>query len=340
MSPATRPRPRREGRLMVIHAQQKEWQPADFSSLPQWLHPGDLLVVNDAATFPASLFALCSQQIGHPGVEVRLANQIGDGRWQAILFGEGDWHRPTEARALPPSLRAGERIAFGGELSAVVEEVSAVSPRLVTIAFEAPVAAMWQAIYRLGRPVQYSYMESAIDLWDLQTVYGSRPWAAEIPSAGRPLDGALLESLTRGGIGLARLTHSTGLSSSGDPVLDAHLPFPERTLIPQSTVDALRHTLAQGGRVIAVGTSVARGLEGRARNGGLRAGEATTDLLLHRDYRRLVVGGILTGMHDLEESHFRLLESFADRELLLKVNSEADRLGFLKHEFGDSCLIL
>ena len=146
------------------------------------------------------------------------------------------------------------------------------------------VPGVWTLLYRLGRPVQYSY--AAAQLWHVQLGYASRPWAAEMPSAGRPLRWELLLALHQRGVRLTSVTHAAGLSSTGDPALDAVLPLPERFEIPEATVRAVAAARVGGGRVVAVGTSAARALEGSAtQHGGiLAAGAGETDLLLGPGY--------------------------------------------------------
>src|SRR6185503_15959730 len=106
-----------------------------------------------------------------------------------------------------------------------------------------------------GRPVQYSYLEGPLELWHVQTLYAGRPWAAEQPSAGRPLTASVLRALEESGVRLAALTHAAGISSTGDAALDALLPLPERYEIPAATVAAIARARAGGGRVIAIGTT-------------------------------------------------------------------------------------
>src|SRR6185437_16383643 len=106
-------------------------------------------------------------------------------------------------------------------LTAVVEHVSPVSPRIVGLAFRERGAPLWTALYRHGRPVQYAYVAGPLELWRVQTRYASRPLCAELPSAGRPLTWGLLLTLLRAGVTIASLTHAAGLSSTGDPALDA-----------------------------------------------------------------------------------------------------------------------
>src|SRR5262249_17481681 len=141
------------------------------------------------------------------------------------------------------------------------------------------------------------------------------------------------------GVRMATLTHAAGLSSIGDAEADAILPLPERYDIPSATVDAVEKTRASGGRVIAVGTTVVRALEGAAAE-GLRPGEGLTGLRPGAGSRLRVVDGLLTGMHEPGTSHFALLTAFAPEELLLAAHRHAEAAGYLAHEFGDSALVL
>jgi S-adenosylmethionine:tRNA ribosyltransferase-isomerase len=306
--------------------------------LPELLRAGDLLVVNDAATLPASLHGRTEE--GAP-LELRLLTQEEQGTWLAVLFGAGDWRQRTEDRPPPPVLPVGTRLLLGS-LTARVVDVLPPSPRLLRVAFDAQGAALWAGLYRSGRPVQYSYLSGPLALWHIQTSYAARPWAAEAPSAGLPLTWALLLELRRRGVRFASLTHAAGLSSTGDATLDAALPRPERFDIPASTVEAIHSTRASGGRVVAVGTTVVRALEGRAAQSGgtLTPGEGVTDLLLGPGFVLRVVDGLLTGVHEPTTSHHTLLQAFAPLPLLRQAAKLAEELGYLGHEFGDSCLIL
>ncbi len=323
---------------------------ADFivRDLPSRLRAGDLLVVNDAATLPGSLQGEATD--GVP-VEVRLLGPAEDGVWTAALLGEGNWRWRTEDRPAPPRLGPGSVLAFpgpanpipdGSPLHATVVGVSEVSPRLVRLVFDREGDALWAAVYRGGRPVQYSYVRAPLALWHVQTAYASRPWAAEPPSAGRPLTWRILLEARRRGVGLAAVTHAAGLSSTGEPALDAALPLPERFDIPAETVEAVARTRATGGRVVAVGTTVVRALEGAAESGEgrLAAGEGRTSLRIGPAFRPRVVDGLLTGVHQPGESHFELLQAFAPEPLLRRALAHAEAAGYLAHEFGDSCLIL
>lgn len=340
MRPADAPRAGRDDtRLLVVDACHHRLRDSEIRRLPDFTRPGDLLVVNDAATLPGSLPA---QTERGEAIELRLAGPGEAGRFWAVLFGPGDYHTRTEDRAPPPELAAGHSLSIGGRLEARVLEVSPLSPRLVAVRFEHDEAELWPLLYAIGTPVQYSYQQRALSLWSVQTAYAARPWAAEMPSAGRPLSFATLHALQRRGVTLATLTHAAGLSATGDPRLDEALPLPERYEIPASTVTAIERARAAGGRVIAVGTTVVRALEGSAAaNGGkLRSGAAHTELRIGPEFSLRIVSGILTGMHSPAESHYALLCAFASEERLRGAFEHAEREGYLAHEFGDATLIL
>jgi|HubBroStandDraft_6_1064221.scaffolds.fasta_scaffold156453_2 S-adenosylmethionine:tRNA ribosyltransferase-isomerase len=342
MQPArTYPARRDDVRLLVVDPAAGALRTTRTGALPTLFAAGDLLVVNDAATLPASL-------LGRDGaggeVEARLIGHPEGGRCRAVLFGAGDWRRRTEDRPPPGSaaLRPGARLEFDG-LVAIVESAPApaLSPRLVELFFDVEGDALWAALYRAGRPISYSYLDQALPLWAVQTVYAARPWAFEMPSAGRPLSWEILLALRRRGVRWAALTHGAGLSATGDPQIDRALPLPERFDIPAATVTAIGDTRAAGGRVVAVGTTVVRALEGAsAQPGGLRPGLGETDLHIDADHRPRVVDGILTGVHATVETHFALLGAFANRDLLRAALAVAEENGLLTHELGDAMLVL
>ena len=340
MTPARWPRDEPlDDRLLVVDPLSKARFDSHVRDLPHWLRPGDLLVVNDAATVPGSLQATDAR--GHQ-LELRLAAHLGDAQWRAVLFGEGDWRTRTEHRPAPPELAPGDVVYMAPTLSAVVESLDLASPRLIVVRFSLTGASLWSALYKCGRPVQYAHTAAPLEIWHVQTPFASRPWAVEMPSAGRPLSWALVAELKRRGIGVAPLTHAAGLSSTGDPAIDTLLPLPERFDLPEATVRAVFATRAAGKRIIAVGTTVVRALEGCAalHGGELLAGEAVTDLRIVPGFRPRVVDGVLTGLHDLGSSHRELVGAFAPQRLLAQALANADESGYLGHEFGDVCLVL
>ena len=334
MKAATRPRAAPNGeRLLVLDPEARAYGDFAITDLPEFFAADDALVMNDAATLPASLRA--SEKL-----ELRLLSELDDGTWLALSFGSGDFRQPTEARGKPSRLDPGQVLDFGRGLSARVVSIDAAAPRLLRIAFEQADSSLWQALYRAARPIQYAYLERSLALWDVQNAYAARPWAFELPSAGKPLSFDTLFRIEARGVTLAHLTHAAGISSTGDPALDARLPLAERYEICPHTAEVVNRAKCRGGRVVAAGTSVTRALEAAATAGVVRAGSERTALLLGPGSQLRVCDGLLTGLHEPGTSHYSLLEAFAPRRLLDRSFRHAERQGYLQHEFGDSCLIL
>jgi S-adenosylmethionine:tRNA ribosyltransferase-isomerase len=315
MSPATAPRD--AARLLVIDPESGALGDHEFEDLPRFIQHGDVVVLNDAATLPASIFATVR---GQP-VELRFLSVEPP---RAVLFGAGDHRTRTEHRAPPPEVREGDRIdAF------VVRHVKG---RLLELHGDAV-----SALYARGRPIQYAHVQDPLPLYAVQTLYASRPWAAEMPSAGRPIRASTLRALREAGATIATLTEAAGVSATGDPTIDEALPLPERYAIPEETVRAVRDAR----RVIAVGTSVTRALEGCVGTfGELRAVDAITDLRIGEDTGLQVVDALLTGMHEPGTSHYDLMQAFAGSGVLERADRHATERGYLGHEFGDATLIM
>jgi len=326
----------------IVRVDPRAWAVRDLSAeaFPDQLRAGDLLVVNDAATVPASLRAALP---GREAMEVRLAGPVRGGTsWAAVLFDDGDWRARTEDRAAPAPVARGTTLSFGNALTARVGHVSDVSPRLVRLDFAADEDALWPALYGAGRPVQYSHLARELDLWDVQTAFAGRPWSVEAPSAARPLSLDALARLRTAGVELASVTHAAGLSATGDAAIDRLLPLPERCEVPVATVAAVARARARKGRIVAVGTSTTRALEGNAlaHGGQLVAACGVTNLRIGPGFRPRVVDGLLSGLHEAGTSHHALLSAFAPRALLRLALAHAGEVGALGEEFGDGLLVL
>ena len=338
MNPASAPTAR-DRRLLHLDPRSGALRDRHVRDLPRLVRPGDVVVVNDAATLPASF---AGRTADGKEVEVRLAGANEDATWSAVLLGPGDWRQRTEDRPAPPALAVGTHIAFGPGLAACVTAVSTLSPRLVTLAFGSAGSTLWSALYRLGRPVQYSYLRTPLALWDVQPLFASRPWAFEPASAGLALSAQVMDGLRQAGAIVASVTHAAGLSSTGDPAIDAALPLRERYDVPAPTAQGVHAARARGGRVIAIGTTVARALEGAAADGGGRLAARTgwTGIRIGAGFRPRVVDALFTGLHQHGETHFELLRAFARDPVLKTALDHAGREGYLTHEFGDAMVVI
>ncbi len=158
-----------------------------------------------------------------------------------------------------------------------------------------------------------------------------------MPSAGRPFTKDLVVKLITDGVLITPVTLHAGVAS-----LEAgELPLPERFAVPEPTARLVNLTRLAGRRVVAVGTTVTRALESASDlDGTVRPSRGWTDLVLGTEHRARIVDGLITGWHDPEASHLALLEAVAGPALVKAAYAEADRAGYLGHEFGDSCLLL
>jgi S-adenosylmethionine:tRNA ribosyltransferase-isomerase len=317
-----------------------------FHELPRLLEPGDLLVVNDSRTLPASL--LGHTPVGTP-LEIRLAAKdpgtAGSERWLGLPLGvpagvEDPALVPTEARPAAPPLAAGERLEFAGGLTATVLGRHPEARALIWLAFDAGGERLAQALHRAGRPVRYAYVPRPWPLHHYQTLFAAGPGSAEMASAGRPFTVQTLRDLRDRGVGLATVSLHAGLSTYGDPATDRSFVPAEPYLVPEATAAAIARSRAAGGRVVAVGTTVVRALETAAGAGTVKAGAGVSRLRIGAGHRLLAVDGLLTGLHEPEASHLDLLAAFLDRQALDRAYASALAAGYLWHEFGDVCLLL
>jgi S-adenosylmethionine:tRNA ribosyltransferase-isomerase len=310
------------------------------SALVSLLRPGDLVVANDAATLPASLFG--THLPTGRSIEVRLAGRRSLDPAQmscffAVLFGTGDFRIRTEDRPSPPRVAPGDRLQLG-PLQATVERLED-HPRLVLLRFEGSAHEIWAGFARHGKPIQYAHVSKPLALWDTWTPIAGNPVSFEPPSAGFALSWDTLGSMTEKGVQFATLTHSAGLSSTGDTELDARLPFDEPYRIPVSTAEAIARVKERGARIVAVGTTVVRALEHAAAGGLVASGLGVATQRIGPATRLRVVDAVLSGTHEKGTSHYELLRAFASQRTLARMEQQLESQGYRTHEFGDSILL-
>jgi S-adenosylmethionine:tRNA ribosyltransferase-isomerase len=191
-------------------------------------------------------------------------------------------------------------------------------------------------LHRQGVPIRYRHVPEAWPLSAYQTVYGVEPGSAEMPSAGRAFTPELLTALVARGVGITPLVLHTGVSSP-----EGHEPpFPEWYRVPRTTAARVNATRAEGGRVLAVGTTVVRALETVTDDRGTsHPGDGWTDLVITPERGVRAVDGLLTGWHEPLASHLWMLEAVGGREALVLAYAAALERGYLWHEFGDLHLL-
>jgi S-adenosylmethionine:tRNA ribosyltransferase-isomerase len=300
-----------------------------FRDLPDFLCAGDLVVINTSATIPAEVDA---ESLSGRRFVVHFSSAIEDDLW-VIEPRRRAGKRSVEwsEEQPPPSLLF---VADGGTIELL--ERFPESPRLYFARVKLPVAAAaWLA--QRGRPIHYGYLDKDWPIDAYQNVYATEAGSATMPSAGRPLSETVITRLVAKGVGVSPLLLHTGVASLGA----GELPYPEPALVPRATANRVNATRFEGGRVIAIGTTVVRALESAVdRFGFVEEFDDWTNLVITPDRAVRVVDGIVTGWHEPEASHLLMLEALAGRDLLERAYEEAIEKGYLFHEFGDSHLVL
>jgi S-adenosylmethionine:tRNA ribosyltransferase-isomerase len=242
----------------------------------------------------------------------------------------GPWNRGRSRPPLPARLE----LPGGGQAELLAPFAG--SDRLSVARLET-VEALEDYLRRYGRPIRYDYVPEPWPLAAYQTVFAREPGSAEMPSAGRPFTEQLVTELVTRGVLVAPVTLHTGVSS----LEQGERPLPERFRVPAATARLVNAVHGWNGRVIAVGTTVARALETvAAADGTVSEGQGWTSLLITPQRGILAVDGLLTGWHEPTSSHLQLLEAVAGRELFERSYQAALEHGYRWHEFGDLHLIL
>lgn len=327
--PEARGLERDEVRLMVV----SPTHVADdrFRSLPRYVAPGDLLVVNTSPTMAA---AVKGWRSGLP-VVVHLSTPLDDGTWVIELRQPGSTGPVLDARP-------GDAVRVPGGSIVLREPSDGGVPGEVRLwRASVDVAGGARALMRHhGRPIRYRYVTEEWPLSMYQTVFADRrrwPGSAEMPSAARPFTHRLLRALRRNAIGVAPVELHAGVSSQ-----EAHeAPQPERFAVSAKAARLVNDARRRERRVIAVGTTAARALESAAAaDGTVHAASGWTDLVLGPDRPALVLDGLITGWHPPEASHLDVLRAVAGASLVEHGYDRARAGDYLWHEFGDSCLLL
>ncbi|HEX7300521.1 MAG TPA: S-adenosylmethionine:tRNA ribosyltransferase-isomerase [Solirubrobacteraceae bacterium] len=303
----------------LVHARARD--------LPDFLVPGDLVVINTSATMPS---ALPARRADGAALELRLSTPLPGARADRWVVELRAGNEPFSGG------RAGETLGLPGGARARLDAPYLSGPRLWAARLDLPEPLM-AYLARHGSPIRYRYVPDAHPLADYQNAYATEPGSAEMPSAGRPLTAEVLTALVAKGVAVAPLVLHTGVSSPEH----SERPYPERYRVPASTARMVQATRRWGGRVVAVGTTVVRALEAVAgADGTVHAGEGWTALVVTPARGVRAVDGLLTGWHEPEASHLDVLHAVGGRQLVERSYAAALEAGYLWHEFGDLHLIM
>lgn len=335
--PEARGLERDQVRLMVTFLSGDRVHHTRFDHLPDFLLPGDLLVINTSGTMNASVPA---RRDDGTAVDLHLSTLLPGNLWtvevrepRADEPGEGRRIAPPEVLHLPGGGRASILSPYSGGCDRPVRNAPA---RLWLATLQTP-ESIDDYLTRYGSPIRYSYVRRSWPPSFYQTVYATETGSAEMPSAGRAFTSRLMATLIGAGIQFAPLLLHTGVAS-----LESHEPpYEEFYRVPLATAVLVNSARANGGRVIAVGTTVVRALETVTdARGTVHPGEGWTCTVITPETGVRAVAGLLTGLHEPRSSHLLMLEAIAGRRHLEITYAEALDRQYLWHEFGDLHLIV
>jgi S-adenosylmethionine:tRNA ribosyltransferase-isomerase len=305
------------------------------AALPEFLHRGDLLVVNNTRVFPARLLGRRDPTGG--AVECLLVRRLEADRWEALMH-------PGQ------KLHPGARVKFEAAGVTLWAEVLAqhFHGRRTIRLWTGNGDEVERGVDAIGHMPLPPYIHRADDPRDrerYQTVYAKTRGSIAAPTAGLHLTSGLLDRLEAAGVGRVDVTLHVGYGTfkpvRADRVED-HQVDAESFDVPPQSASAIEAAIAEGRRVIAVGTTTTRALEtaGLAGDGHVAAGPATSELFIHPGHRFRVVTGLLTNFHLPRSSLLMLVCAFAGREAVLGAYREAVSRGYRFYSYGDAMLIL
>lgn len=288
-----------------------------FAELSEILRPGDVLVLNDTQV-----------------VKARMAAKKDTGGRAELLFErlESECEALCQARVSKP-LRPGRKLLIGDEEVQVLGRVG----DFYRLGFPRPVFEFLAAHGRTPLPPYIRRAANGADAARYQTVYATQPGAVAAPTAGLHFDTPLLDAIVASGVAVERLTLHVG-AGSFQPLrgenLAEHQMHLERYVVPAAAAEAVNE---RRGRVVAVGTTVARALESAAANAGeVAAGAGETTLFIAPGYRFKVVDALVTNFHLPESSLLALVAAFAGHERILGAYAAAVAAEYRFHSYGDA----
>lgn len=318
--------PRHNSRLLVLRRDRPELEHSVFYRVGEYLHPGDLLVINRTRVIPARIYAL--KPTGGK-VELLLLRREDETTWEALVGGKG--------------LSAGKTVSIPNGPQAEVIEVLEGSRRRVR--FSQPVEGFLPSIGQMPLPPYiHTHLE---DQERYQTVYADQPGSAAAPTAGLHFTPRLMKKLREQGVRFAEVTLHVGLDTFAPVKEDdpgEHKIHTEWCELNAATAEQINATRRAGGRIIAVGTTSVRTLESAAQKAA--PGDAVapysgpTSIFILPGYTYRAVDAMITNFHLPKSTLIMLVSAFAGRERILAAYQEAIRLEYRFFSFGDAMLIL
>ena len=321
--------PRDSARLMVLSQKDDSIQHRIFHDLPEYLEPGDLLVVNNSKVLPARIVGI--KQPTGAVCELLLLRQVKGDQWECLA-------KPGKR------MQVGTKVSFGdGSLTAVVDETLEDGNKYVTFYYDTE--TLYEKLDEFGKMPLPPYITKQLeDQSQYQTVYAKELGSAAAPTAGLHFTPELMDTIRAKGVGIAEVTLHVGLGTfrpvQEDEITD-HKMHSEWYSISEETAQRIRDTKAAGHRVIAVGTTSCRTLEAvAAKYGEIRACSGNTSIFLYPGVKFNCIDGLVTNFHLPESTLIMLIAALYGYDKTMHAYKVAVEEKYRFFSFGDAMLIL
>ena len=319
---------RDQSRLLVLDSKTGKYQDDYFYNVIDRLNPGDALVMNDSRVMPARLYGVKPETGGH--VEVLLLNNTDGDNWETLV-------KPAK-RA-----KVGTEISFGdGKLTATVTGELEHGGRMIEFHYD---GIFMEILDQLGEMPLPPYIKEKLDDPEMyQTVYSREIGSAAAPTAGLHFTRELLKKIEDEGVKLVYLTLHVGLGTFrpvSEENIEDHKMHSEFYRLTEDAAKTLNEVKANGGRIVATGTTSIRTLEtiGTKFNGEIRADSGWTDIFIKPGYKWQVVDAFITNFHLPKSTLVMLVASFTGRENILNAYRHAVSEKYRFFSFGDAMFI-
>ncbi len=318
---------RTASKLMVLNKANGQIDHKIFKDVIDYLKPGDCLVLNNTRVIPARLFGI--RESGAL-VEFLLLKRLDHHTWETLV-------KPGK------KARIGDKFSFGeGVLKAEIMDYADEGARVIRFEFE---GIFENILDELGTMPLPPYIQAQLeDRERYQTVFAKTPGSAAAPTAGLHFTEELLRAIEDKGVYIAYITLHVGLGTfrpvKVDNVLE-HKMHAEYYEISEETAGIINHAKASGGRIITVGTTSTRTLEGStADSGRVEAGCGWTDIFIYPGYKFKVIDGMITNFHLPESTLIMLVSALAGKENVMNAYQVAVNEAYRFFSFGDAMLII
>ena len=318
-------------RLLVLDRQKSENEHKVFRDIIDYLRPEDILVVNSSKVIPARLLGT-TEKTGS-SMELLLLKALEGGEWETLV-------RPGK-RA-----KEGAAFSFGGILRAVVTRVLDDGNRVVRFEYDTVrYPNIYAVLDEVGNMPLPPYVTKKLENKnDYQTVYAKQEGSAAAPTAGLHFTTELIERIKAKGVGYAEVTLHVGLGTFRPVKVDKieeHLMHGEHFYITDEVADEINRRRANGGRIIAVGTTSCRVLESVTDDNGIvHPIDGETSIFIYPGYRFKAVDALITNFHLPESTLIMLVSALAGKERTMSAYEEAVEKRYRFFSFGDSMLIV